>query len=204
MANDRVASGDVAAELPELSGRLRPPLPQLEPLTLAGRLVPTADKIRNLYARFGVHIYRVFLVHASWTGGKRGVGELQVTARREILPVPRVRDYDSVRRGIRSTGVTEEGDIVVDRISPKYAEDDLLGKTPDLVDPSLPRTSRPDVQFWWEIEENRPSTPNPMIRRFSPPAAVPFLKRDAFQWSVTLTKQAGDRGRRGSTDPVDL
>ena len=203
MANDRVPSPDVAAELPELSGRLRPPEPILEPGTLAGRLVPVVDKVRNLYARLGVHVYRVYLVHVVWSGGKRGVGQQRITSRTEILPVPRVRDLSSVRRPIRSTGVTEEGDVVVDRISGKYAEDDLLGRTPDLADPALPRTSRSDVEFFWEIVENRPTTPNPVIRRFSPPSAAPFIRRDAAQWSVTLTRQAGDRGRRGGFDPVD-
>lgn len=204
MPVDRTGTTDVAAELPELSGRLRPPLPTDEPRTLAGKLVPQADTLRNLYAKAGIHIYRVWLVHVSWTGGKRGAGMPSITSRVELLPVPRVRDYESVRRGIRATGVTEEGDVYVDRISTKYSEDDLLGKTPDLRDPTLPRTSRQDVEFWWEIQENRPSSPPPPIRRFSPPTAVPFLQRDAFQWKVVLTKQAGDRGRRGSPDPVDL
>lgn len=201
---DRVPNGDPAAELPELSGKLRPPDAALVPQTLAGRLVPVVDKIRNLNVRLGVRPYRVFLVHAIWTGGKRGIGQREIHSRLELLPVPRVRDVSSVSRNLRATGTTEEGDIVIDRISVKYTEDDLVGKTPDLRDPDHRRTSRPDVEFWWEVEESRPSSPRPSIRRFSPPARVPALSPGRLEWRVTLTKQAGDRNRNGGSDPTEL
>lgn len=196
---DRVSSGDPRAELPELSQRLRPPEPARMPQTLAGRLVPVADKLRNLKARFGIRPYRVFMVHATWTGGKRGVGNQVITSRREILPVPRVREIDSVARALRATGLTEEGDLVIDEISAKFAEDDLTGRTPDLVNPENLRTSRSDVEFWYEVQEARASAPT-VIRRFSPPVRTPSLSRDGLQWKVTLTKQGEDRGRNGGTD----
>lgn len=200
MGSDRVTTGDVPAELPELSGRLQPPQPQLMPETLAGRLVPVADRLRALKARFGVRPYRVFLVHAVWSGGRRGVGTQQITSRFEILPPPRVRDLSGVNRHLRATGLSEEGDVVVDEISAKYAEDDLLGRTPDLQNPQLQRTLRQDVEFWWEIHEARAVGTPPVTRRYSPPSAVPMLSRDNMQWKVTLTKQGEDRGRNGGTD----
>lgn len=200
MAGDRQESGDPRAELVELSGRLRPPEPQQMPQTLAGRLVPVADKLRNLKARFGIRPYRVFLVHAVWTGGKRGVGNQVILSRRELLPPPRVRDFDAVARNLRATGLTEEGDIVVDEISAKYAEDDLMGRTPFFEDPEHPRSGRRDVEFWWETQEARAVARPTVIRRFSPPARVPTLSRDGLQWRATLTKQGEDRGRNGGTD----
>lgn len=202
MGTDRINSGDPRAELPEASGRLRPPFPQQEPNTLAGRLVPVADRMRNLYARFGLAIYRVYIVHAYWTGAKRGLGDPIIASRREILPVPRVRDLNAVRRNLRATGLTEEGDIIIDRISGKYAEDDLTGRTPDNIDPEIPRTSLRTVEYWYEVVENRPSNPKPVPRRFSPPVATPMLSRGGFAWTIILTKQGTDRSRRG--DAIDL
>lgn len=200
MANDRVPTGDVRAELTELSGQLRPPLAQQMPETLAGRLVPLADRLRGLKARFGIRPYRVFLVHAVWTGGRRGVGHLQLTSRIELLPVPRVRDVAAVRRTLYATGLGEEGDIVVDEISTKYAEDDLCGRTLDLQNPESKRTSRADVEFWWEVHEARAVGVPTVIRRFSPPTTAPHRAADNMQWRVTLTRQAEDRGRNGGTD----
>jgi len=197
---DRVPTGDPAAEIPELSGELAPPAPQLMPQTLAGELVPVADDIRELYSEFGLRPYRVFLVHAMWSGGRRGIGDLVITSRREILPVPRVRDIDSVRRSVEPTGLTEQGEIVIDQISPKYAEDDLVGRTPDVTDMAMTRTARQDVEFWWEVEEARASAPR-SIRRFSPPAAAPMLSRGGLHWRVTLVRQGYDRARAGEVGP---
>ncbi len=197
MAADRVSNGDPRAEIPEASGRLRPPLTGLVPQTLASRLVTVADRVRNLKAKFGIRPYRVWMIHAYWTGRKRGDGELVIASRRELLPVPRVRDIDSVRRVLRSTGLTEEGDIVIDEISAKYAEDDLTGRTPDNIDPAIPRTSLKTVEFWFEVQESRAVSPPPAPRRFSPPVAAPKLSRDGLQWLIVLTKQGNDRGRQG-------
>ncbi len=204
MPNDRTNSGDVRAELPEASGTLRPPLPAFEPNTLAGRLVPVADRLRNLLARTGVRIYRVYIVHAYWTGPRRGVGKQIITSRREILPIPRVRDLNAVRRNLASSGLYEEGDLIVDQISGKYTEDDLTCRTPDNVAPAIPRTSLKTVEFWYEVQENRPSTPPPPIRRFSPPAATPMLSRSGLSWTIVLTRQAEDRGRRGEDPGVSV
>lgn len=202
MSADRTNSGDVVAELPEASGQLRPPLPIFEPRTLVGRLLPVVDRLRNILAQTGVRIYRVFIVHAYWTGQRRGVGQQVISSRLELLPMPRVRDLNAVRRNVLSAGLTEEGDIVVDQISAKYTEDDLTGRTPDNVDPSIPRTSLKTVEFWYEIQENRPSNPPPPLRRFSPPVATPMLSRGGLAWTVILTKQSEDRGRRGEQPGV--
>lgn len=197
MADNRTNSGDVIPELPAAAGEYRPPIPQLEPRTLVGRLVPVADRLRNLLTKTGVRVYRVWFVHAAWTGAKRGVGQLVINSRLEIVPMPRVRDLNAVRRNLLPAGLTEEGDIIIDQISARYTEDDLTGRTPDNIDPSVPRTSKPNVEFWYEVQENRPSTPPPMIRRFSPPVAAPMLSRGGLAWTMILTKQGEDRGRRG-------
>ena len=195
MADDRVQSGTPAADIPELAGDLRGPEPYAAPATLGFDLVGVVDSVRGIAAELGLRPYRVFLVHAVWTGSQVGEGLARVTSRREILPPPRVRDIDSVNRNVHSTGLTEEGDVVIDQISARIPEDDLTGRTPDLRDPLLPRTSKRNVEFFWEIRELRPSTPPPPARRFSPPSKVPVLSRDGMSWRVTLTKQDYDAGR---------
>jgi hypothetical protein len=201
---DRVRDGVPGSGVPEVSGELAGPRPGDEPETLAWRLTGVVDRARALNSKFGLRPYRVFLVHVRWTGKRRGEGEQQLMSRREILPVPRVRDMDSVRRNVHSTGVIEEGDIVIDEISARIPEDDLMGRTCDLQDPTRRLTSIPNADFYWEVVEKRPSSPGPVIRRFSPPAAVPALGRAGMGWRVTLTKQEQDRGRGGSSTRGDF
>lgn len=204
MADDRVDNGDPAGDVPEASGALRPPDKRESKHTLAYELTEVVDSVRTLYADFGLRPYRVFLVHGKWPGARRGYGgALQVVSRREIVPVPRVRDVGAVTRQIQALGNTEIGDIVIDQISARYTEDDLMGRTPDMVDPTSPRTLLPNVQFWWEVEECRDQRPNTVVRRYSGPVRVPELNRGATSWRVTLTKQDQDRSRDGATLPLN-
>ena len=89
---------------------------------------------------------------------------------------------------------------MIDQISSKFAEDDLAGRTPDLQDPALQRTSRRRVQFFWEVIEQRRTSPKPVHRRFVP-ATAPSLSKDGFQWSVSLTRQDYDPSREGTHTP---
>lgn len=197
MAVDRVLKPLTESDLDRLRGAFKTPDPREAPDLLTVSLSSTADSIRHLHATFGTHIYRVFLHHQIWTGNLRGVGALQSLSRREILPAPRVRDMSVMSRILRSTGITEEGDVTVDRISISFSEDDLIGKTPDLTDPQLPVTSRSAIEFSWEIQESRPQTPNTLVRRFKP-SGVP--DRRQVQWSISLVKADGDAKRDGSTE----
>jgi len=190
---DHNKTGDPASDILRASGRLAP-RPGKTPL--AFKLVPVADKIRALASKFGLRPYRVFLVHGTWTGEREGQGQLLRTSRRELLPTPRVRSMDSVRQYLRATGRTEDGDIYIDQISASIPEDDMLGKTPDLRDPSNPRSALEVSEFWWEVVEERPSDPKPVIRRFVP-ASAPDLRRDSLAWSINLTKQDYDPSREG-------
>ena len=198
MPGDRVADGVPGSSVPEVSGQLRGPVPaaQREPDSLAWRLTGVVDRVRGLSTKFGLRPHQVFLVHVRWTGKRRGEGSPQQVACREIVPRPRVRDMDSIRRVSHATGTIEEGDVVVDEISARIPEDDLMGRTPDLMDPTVPRSLAPNVEFFWLIVEVRPSSPRPARRRFAV-AGVPALARDGDGWRVTLTKQDYDEGRDG-------
>lgn len=192
MAADRTKSGTPLAELPEQEGKVGPVLPGSRPLTV--RLTPTVDKIRQLYTRFGLRPYRVFLVHILWSGQRIGEGAPHEISRKEILPTPRVVDMQSTTEVLRAFGLTEEGGLSVDQVSAKYTEDDLMGRTPDMTDLSLPRTGLANAEFFWEVVESRASDP-PSTPRMYVPTAVPMLSRDGFQWKVQLTKRDFNRAR---------
>lgn len=194
MAGDRTPQDAPGAEAPEDSGAVRPLRDYEVTTTLVTRLSPVVDRIRQFNTRFGLRPYRVFLVHVEWPGRRPGESatEPTVISRREILPTPRVRDLSSTSEVLSSTALTEEGGLVIDQISLKYSEDDLTGKTPDLVDPDLPRTGSRSKEFFYEVVETRVTSPPPIPRRYVPSSAP---SREGFQWKVSLTKQFGDRSR---------
>lgn len=199
MPSDRVQSGDIVGDVQEMTGALEAPPPEATQDTFAADMQDVVDDIRGLNAEFGIRPYRVFLVHAAWSGGRRGEGTLQVTSRREILPPPRVTDLDGLRARVGATGVVEEGDLRVDEISARIPQDDLMGRTPDLQDPVRKRTSQKNVEFFWEVVEARASIPRPAPRRFSPPVTL-SMARSGFEWRAVLVKAAYDLARDGSTD----
>jgi hypothetical protein len=123
------------------------------------------------------------------------MGVPQEISRTEILPTPLVTEMTGVTSIIESLGRNEEGGVSVAEISARYSEDDLRGLTPDLLEPNG-KTLRPNVEFFWEIVENRVGQPQAFRRRFTFNAA-PSLSRDTLQWRVQLSTQNGEPGRRG-------
>jgi len=203
MATDRSSPSRPEDDFPESRGQVRPLRSEEVGRTLTARMGPIIDRLRQLHTSFGLRPYRVFLVHVAWSGSRRGDGGATEISRREILPTPLVIDMSSVNEIIRATGNTEEGGIKIVEISSKYSQDDLMGVTLDLQDPALLLTGKRNVEFFWEVVENRPRNPKPSRRRFVPNAA-PELSRDTFDWRVNLTRQAGEGNRdTGALIPRD-
>ena len=185
MPDDRTLPSYVPAELPEKQGRFTK-----EPQgarNLAVSLGPAVDRIRQLATDLGVRPYRVWLVHHKWPG-KKGLGVPHEISRREILPRPKIQDMAATAFTMAAYGLTEVGGIVIDQISAKYSEDDLLGRTPDMKDNVEPRTNLRTVEFFYEVQETRPTQPPPQPRRYVV-AGVPMLNRSGMHWRVALTKQ---------------
>jgi hypothetical protein len=159
-----------------------------------------------LYTETGLRAYRVFLVWARWTGGQRGEGRLIISKRVEVLPRPKVSELTAIEQALRPVGVSEEGGLRVTQISMAWTEDLLTGICDGYMDESTPlrRSLAPDVEFWWEVVEQRPAVGGqpapregaPKPRRFRPQAA-PNISRDGFQWEIRLSKQDYDVDRDG-------
>lgn len=199
MAGDRTQQNDPAAELPELAGSVRPLRSDEVPATLMSQMSPDIDEIRQIATDLGLRPRRVFIVHVLWTGVKVGDGNPIEISRREILPTPRIRDMSATTEVVSPFGRVEEGGIVVDRISAKYSEDDLTGKTPDLIDPAMTRTGKRNGEYFWEVQENRPGFPKTIPRRYIH-AAAPTLMRGGSHWRIPLNKQNVDRSRNQTFD----
>lgn len=199
MPNNRVPPANPAGELPELTNRVKPLRGEQVRHSFAAMLVPVVDSIRQLNTVFGMRPYRVFLVHLQWSGAVRGAGQPVEVARTEILPTPRL-DLGGTSSVLKAAGLTEEGGIRVREISAKYAEDDLLGKTPDLIDPSKPLTSRKNVEFLWEVVEDRVQDPTGRRRRFYPDGP-PVMVSGGLGWEIGLIRQDWDNRRSGATIP---
>ena len=197
MPSDRVAQNAPDEELPELSGAVRALRPDEQAHSLTRRLVPAVDKLRQLATRLGLRPYRVFLIHVRWPEGRRGVGVPEIIAEREIKPTPKVLDMSGTTEILRAVGSAEEGGIVIEKISPKYSQDDLMGLTPDLTSNTDKLTGADNVDFFWEVRESRPDVyPRPQPMRYVP-SALPMLDMGKMQWRINLTKQDYNRDRDG-------
>lgn len=160
--------------------------------TLVASLVPCVDHIRDLYTSLGARVYEVALIHTRWTGGERGVGSEEVISDVPLLPTPRVSDLSAVQYQTYSLGGVEQGAINVSEISPRYTEDELMGRLPQGGEIPL------DQNFYWELRVPVSPGESGERRRFVP-VSIPGLDPLRFQWMITLVRAQQDRSRSGST-----
>lgn len=158
--------------------------------TLAQRLVRPADRLRNLYTRFGMRPYRVMIIRTRWSADRRGKGVEELIFQQEILPTPKITDLGTLTEVLNPTGLDEGGTIQVSEISGRFTEDLLIGIDPEGRDPL--KTDN----VYYEIEFPRLDGKPGTRRRFGIRAA-PTYRSDQFQWIVTLEKIDEDRGRQG-------
>jgi len=164
--------------------------PQLLRDSLARKLVPVADKLRDLQTRLGGRPYRVKVVRTTWSGLKRGVGVEQVVSELELLPTPLVVDLNGLGEEVSAVGVTEVGQVILQEVSGRYTEDHLTG-----VDAEGNPVGDSD-SLYYEIESFRPDGQPAERRRFAL-ASVPYYAATKFQWTITLDAQLAKRGRNG-------
>jgi len=158
--------------------------------TLARKLVPIADGLRNLLTRFGLRTYKVRIVRVRWSGVARGIGVPLVESSMDILPTPLVQDLTTLTEIVQPVGLDEVGTILVSEISGRFTDDQLRFLHTDGGEPE------PNEEIFYEIEfpqlDGRPS----IKRRFYLRSA-PYYFAGRFQWQVRLEKAHEDRSRTG-------
>lgn len=160
------------------------------PKTLAGRLICTADNVRDLYTRFGLRPYKVRIIRTRWTGGRRGQGEEFITHERPIRPTPLLADLGAISQIVNPIGLDEVGGVQLSEITGTFTDDDLRGLD------SAGTPPEPDEQVFYEIEFPR-SDGQPGERRRFFLGAAPMYQADQFQWIVRLERAHEGRDRRG-------
>ena len=158
--------------------------------SLAPKLIPMVDRLRDLYSRFGLRNIRVRIVRTRWSGGVRGEGDEYVVSDLEILPTPKVSDLSALLEIIHPVGQDEVGSIQVSEISARYTEDQLVGLDSDGTEPTE------DQQVYYETETVRLDGKPGERRRFIL-AGVPSLSTSGLQWTVPLQRAHDGRDREG-------
>jgi hypothetical protein len=149
------------------------------------------DELRQLSADFGARPYRVFMIRTRWTGGKRGRGVEQVFSEEEILPTPKIETVASVNLQMLDIGVDEQGALSISEISPRYTENQLLGRNGD-------GTEIPENEtFSWEVRLSRGGPDQNKLRRYTV-KGVPDYRPTELQWKVSLIRAGSDRQSDGA------
>lgn len=158
--------------------------------SLARRLVPVADALRDLRTKFGMRPYEVHIIRTAWTGGERGVGAEHVVLDTVILPTPRIVDLSSLSEIVQPIGLEEIGQVTLDEVSGRYTEDQLLGRHED------GSPLGPDESVFYEVMFPLPSgLPGSVTRRRFYPSGAPHYSSGKFEWVVRLERQRPDAGR---------
>jgi hypothetical protein len=155
--------------------------------SLASKLMPVADSLRNLRSKFGLRPYTVSLVRVRWSGGYRGNGVDEVVSTLQILPTPTVSGVSTMGTVVEATGTAEEGTVYVSDISGRFTEDQLS--------PALAQ----DEDMFWEVVLVQGNAPRPIRRRFTA-NATPSFDAEQLAWSVSLSRVQFDRSRDGDLE----
>lgn len=172
--------------------KIRPLNPLQAKQSLANRLAPTIDRIRQLSTNLGIRPYRVFLTWTRWTGEVRGEGEELLAKQVEILPTPKVDSLDRVSFSLFAAGTLPVGSIQVSEISAAaFTEDVLTGRAvPVLGEDEVP----PPYEFFYEVVEDGRGDPDPVRNRFRL-LTKPFRRAGKVDWTIMLEKEDADRDR---------
>lgn len=169
--------------------RVRPLSPDQPRRSLATRLAPVSDRIRQIATNLGVRPYRVFLVWTRFDGEERGDGNETILARKEILPTPKVPSLESLQEAAYSGGVLVTGTLRVERVSLKFTRYDLMGR--DIPGVGIVDQIPSNIDFFWEIEmddRQRIEGDRTYPTRYRI-MSEPTYRAGGTSWTVTLERQ---------------
>lgn len=160
--------------------------------TLAQRLIPVADRVRDLFTRFGMRPYKIRIVRVRWSDGSRGVGTPIVENTLDLLPTPLVQDLTTLTEIVQPVGLDEVGSILVSEISGRFTDNDLRFLSADGSPPD------PDVEVYYEIEFPKLDGTSDKRRFFL--RSAPHYAAGRFMWQLRLEKAHEDRARNGDPE----
>lgn len=163
--------------------------------SLGQALVPVADVLRGLLTTFGLRPYVVRLMRTRWSSGERGVGVETIIESTILEPTPKIADLTGVAAISTPAGLSEQGEVILSRISGRYTEEQLRGMAPS----GLPVEA--SDSFFYEVEFPRPSDGRPSERRRFTLSSAPYYDPFGLQWRVQLRRQRDDRERNGDLPP---
>lgn len=166
--------------------------------TLAHRLSPRVDRIRQIATKLGIRPYECYLVWQKWNGSERGEGTPTEARRIQILPNPKVEDIAAVSLGLFGIGMIPVGSIRVTRISAsRFTQDMLTGKwVPTQHENTIPEP----YSFFYEIVEDGRGD-DPPVRAKYRLLSTPFRRAGQVDWTILLEKISEDLGRDGLPKP---
>lgn len=159
--------------------------------SLVGELFGCVDAIRQIATDLGARPYRVFLVWTLWSGEERGEGVESIVREEEILPVPKVAELSGIQLQLLDIGLDEQGAVQISQISPRYTENQLLGRKQDGSGVAKNET------FSWEVRLDKGDMSDLKRRRRFMIKGVPSFKADSLMWSVNLIRAGSDREHDG-------
>lgn len=161
--------------------------------SLAQKLIPAVDRIRDIYTKLGARPYRVHIVRTRFSGGRRGVGVEEVVHEMELLPTPLVANLGALAESVTPVGINEQGVVQLQYVSGRYTEEQLIGIGPG------GNQVAPNETVYYEVEyfrrDGRPSERRRFVRD-----SVPQYQPLQFQWSITLVSVIENRERDRSPE----
>lgn len=154
--------------------------------SLVEEMAETVDAMNQLAVDFGVRPYEVWSVVVRWSGGERGRGAPSVVWEQPFLPVPKLSGVAEVNRDLRAGGAAYRGSPRLEKLSPRYTEDDILQL--------FPRELAPGEEHFIEARLDGRGGSRGVRSRY---VVSGKPERRSFDWTVRLTKQDPDRERDG-------
>jgi hypothetical protein len=159
--------------------------------SVARRLVPIADRMRDIHTRFGMRPYTLKLIKTRHAGGRRHLGTEEVTFTRIFDPTPKIVSLSTLTEVVQPVGEDEIGTVQVEQVSAAFTEDMLRGFD------DQGRPPGPDESVFYVIEFPTPGDGPGVMRRFQLRSA-PDFRAGRFGWSFSLERAHQDPARDGS------
>lgn len=172
-------------ETPNTDSSLSEPVNPIESLT--EQLGSVVDDIRQIAVDLGQRPYKIHAVRVKWTGGEIGRGKPETVFDQPILPTPRVLNIDQLDRATQPSGTTDKGNIRLDKISPRYTEDEIKYYFSTKAD--LGKDEQGFIEIYADERDGQTERKRYVVSK------TPYRRANKFDWTVVLKIQDEKRLR---------